>query len=1858
MRIPEAKLSRVVIISDELNGTALALSAPSGDANSDGNLDVGETWTYTASYTVTQADIDAGNDLVNQVSVITTEVPGPTANSATTPLSSTAGLTVEKNQTGGPNPVTAAGDVPEYTITVENTGSQTLTGIIISDELNGTALALSAPSGDANSDGNLDVGETWTYTASYTVTQADIDAGNDLVNQVSVITTEVPGPTANSATTPLSSTAGLTVEKNQTGGPNPVTAAGDVPEYTITVENTGSQTLTGIIISDELNGTALALSAPSGDANSDGNLDVGETWTYTASYTVTQADIDAGNDLVNQVSVITTEVPGPTANSATTPLSSTAGLTVEKNQTSGPNPVTAAGDVPEYTITVENTGSQTLTGIIISDELNGTALALSAPSGDANSDGNLDVGETWTYTASYTVTQADIDAGNDLVNQVSVITTEVPGPTANSATTPLSSTAGLTVKKNQTGGPNPVTAAGDVLEYTITVENTGSQTLTGVIISDELNGTALALSAPSGDANSDGNLDVGETWTYTISYIVTQQDINSENNLLNSAIVTTSEGATGTDNETVTVSRNSELKINKTASPTTYNAVGEEITYNIVVGNTGNVTLSNVSVTDPLTGLSSTIATLAPGGSETLTETYAVTQTDINSGSITNTVSVSGSDPGGETVTGSAEAVVTGSQNAGLSVTKTASPTTYNTVGEEITYTIVVGNTGNVSLSNVSVTDPLTGLSSTIATLAPGGSETLTETYAVTQTDINSGSITNTVSVSGSDPGGETVTGSAEAVVTGSQNAGLSVTKTASPTTYNTVGEEITYTIVVGNTGNVTLSNVSVTDPLTGLSSTIATLAPGGSETLTETYAVTQADINSGSITNTVSVSGSNPGGETVTGSAEAVVTGSQNAGLSVTKTASPTTYNTVGEEITYTIVVGNTGNVSLSNVSVIDPLTGLSSTIATLAPGGSETLTETYAVTQADINSGSITNTVSVSGSDPGGETVTGSAEAVVTGSQNAGLSVTKTASPTTYSNVGDEITYTIVVENTGNVTLTDIEVVDPLTGMNETVGSINPGASRNFSSSYAVTLQDLNERSVSNYVTVSGSYNNTTINDNAVATVTALLPPIANDDSSEDNVSGNSVVVPVLENDILNDGSQALPGLVSVDLNFSAEGIQSELIVVGEGRWNYSTQRGQLTFTPEIGFTADPLPFPYQLTEISTGLKDTAFVKIGYNQGEPFAFNDIITGVAPGDAANINVLVNDKLSDGSQALINLVTLDLDPVLPGVQLEIIVPGEGSWVLNPVTGDVLFTPLTGFTTDPTPLVYSLTEILTGISDNGTIIVGYEEVPPLALDDISYENTPGDTVIVNILENDELSDGTQAMTDWVSIDLNPSLPGVQEELVVSGVGKWNLNSSTAEVTFIPWPGFTGTTEPATYKLTENLTGLSNNAHIIIGYGAEPPFAAEDSSGGFSPGTAAEINILENDRLSDGTSATPQQVNIDLNLTEAGVQSGFVAEGQGSWLYVKENGILSFTPQPGFFDDPTPLTYRLCSVWNPSVCDDADVIIDYDQELTAISIGLVKTGLYNPADTAITYTFEVTNTGNTPVWDIVIVDELIGISNFSIMPDTLNPGASGTTAATYKVTQDDRDRGSVTNTAQALAKTYNGESVEDVSGITVQDDEPTITLLNQVASIAVEKEAVLFSFKAVLNEEVDFRINVTNDGNVILTEVLIEDPLTGFEQNLGQLLPGESVSYLTSYVVQPDDELNGIFENSAVARGTAPDESGVKDSSTVVVEVEQCEMVIPTGFSPNDDGIQDTWRIKCLEKYPDARIEIFNRWGNRVFEMKNYGNSDVHGTSDLWWDGYSSNKGTFGSSRLPAGTYYYILYLQEGREPVNGFIYLNR
>lgn len=126
--------------------------------------------------------------------------------------------------------------------------------------------------------------------------------------------------------------------------------------------------------------------------------------------------------------------------------------------------------------------------------------------------------------------------------------------------------------------------------------------------------------------------------------------------------------------------------------------------------------------------------------------------------------------------------------------------------------------------------------------------------------------------------------------------------------------------------------------------------------------------------------------------------------------------------------------------------------------------------------------------------------------------------------------------------------------------------------------------------------------------------------------------------------------------------------------------------------------------------------------------------------------------------------------------------------------------------------------------------------------------------------------------------------------------------------------------------------------------------------------------------------------------------------------------------------------------------------------------------------------------------------------------------------------------------------------------------------------------------------------------------------------------------------------------SICSTSAPD---VCDQATITITIESnCEMEIPNGFSPNGDGIQDYWRIYCMDKYPEAKVKIYNRWGNLVYEQENFGNESIHGNTDAWWNGYSNNKWSVGNQQLPTGTYFYILDLKDGKTPRTGFVFLNR
>ncbi|MGB4243051.1 MAG: hypothetical protein WBK42_05780 [Dethiobacteria bacterium] len=212
---------------------------------------------------------------------------------------------------------------------------------------------------------------------------------------------------------------------------------------------------------------------------------------------------------------------------------------------------------------------------------------------------------------------------------------------------------------------------------------------------------------------------------------------------------------------------------------------------------------------------------------------------------------------------------------------------------------------------------------------------------------------------------------------------------------------------------------------------------------------------------------------------------------LKVTKSADVESYSAVDQVITYTITVENTGNVTLTDITVTDPTATITggSLIASLAPGETATVTATYTVTQADLDAGGITNTATAS-TVYNDETIADDDSVTILAVASPSLKVEK-SSEGTFKEAGDLITYYVKVTNTGNVTLTGIQVRDDMLGLNETIDSLSPGESRTFTGTYTVKESDL-EGNLVNTASAQAVYKDEVVYDEDSLILTPQEPPL----------------------------------------------------------------------------------------------------------------------------------------------------------------------------------------------------------------------------------------------------------------------------------------------------------------------------------------------------------------------------------------------------------------------------------------------------------------------------------------------------------------------------------------------------------------------------------------------------------------------------------------------------------------------------------------------------------------------------------------------------------------------------------------------
>jgi uncharacterized repeat protein (TIGR01451 family) len=655
-------------------------------------------------------------------------------------------------------------------------------------------------------------------------------------------------------------------------------------------------------------------------------------------------------------------------------------------------------------------------------------------------------------------------------------------------------------------------SAGEIINYTVTVQNQGNQTLTGVDVTDPF---ITNLTLVKDAASEDGKLGVGETWTYTGSHTVTQAEIDASQNILNVATADSDQTAPDTDDASVPVEQKPSLAIDKAILGVaggngngSVDAVNDVISYAVTVSNTGNQTLSQVTVNDPLTGLSITGVTLAPGASQTYLTSYSVTQDDLDGygggdGFIENTATADSLQTNAVSDTEEIELFV----RAALSIDKTLISITngnLNSVadaaGDRLNYSVTVSNLGVLTLTNVSVVDPSTGLDIKGLTLVPGESKVVETSYVITQADLDNNG--------GGGGGGD---GYIDNTATADSDQTLALSDTESTALLRTVGlglekkvtsieggilnqfadsagDIIHYTIRVYNAGTVTLTGVTVTDALTDLAQTIPSLAPGESTTYTADYTLKQADLDdngggNGYLENT-SVADSNEtmpvtDTETVQLLAKPILFVNKSF-VNVTGGNGNNLVDAVGDQLNYQILLANPGNVTLTDVSLVENLTGLTDKGLVLDPGDVKVYNVTYTLTQADLNDngggdGYVDNIVTADSL----ETPTASDTESVPLLRSIGMAFDKEFEGVSGGNnngladfAGDVLNYSFTVTNLGTVTLTNLHVVDDLTKLDQVLATLAPGATQTYTGSYVLQQSDLDSdgggnRQIENYAT-----------------------------------------------------------------------------------------------------------------------------------------------------------------------------------------------------------------------------------------------------------------------------------------------------------------------------------------------------------------------------------------------------------------------------------------------------------------------------------------------------------------------------------------------------------------------------------------------------------------------------------------------------------------------------------------------------------------------------------------------------------------------------------------------------------------------
>jgi uncharacterized repeat protein (TIGR01451 family) len=608
----------------------------------------------------------------------------------------------------------------------------------------------------------------------------------------------------------------------------------DTVEYEIVYTNTGPGVASGVTVTDTVeagssyvansctggtmcSGTATSVSWTLGDVPS------GESRTLTfkalinALFSTPTAEIrntakgnGVGEPQKSSNTTVVTVLANPTSTIAKTARNATTNASGAFTDTTTAKP----GDTIEYRIVYLNTGPGSATNVVISDTIaakqtfvGGSCTPACVTNGPPVTTVSWNLGtvapnDPKTLTFKVTLT-GPFTAGSTPVENTAVVDTTEEPPKDDKTVVTVTANPGSTIAKtarnattNASGAFTDTTTAkpGDVIEYRIVYTNTGDAAATNVVISDTIAAKQTFVASSCTPAcTTNGPPVTTVSWTlasvapndpktFTFKVTLTGPFTAGSTPVENTAVVDTAEEPPKDDKTVVTVTANPSSTIAKTARNATTNPTGaftdtttakpgDVIEYRIVYTNTGDATATNVAISDtlaakqtyvassctpacvtngpPVTSVSWTLASVAPNDPKTftfkvtLTGPFTAGTTPVENTAVVDTTEEPPKDD---------KTVVTVTSTSNLTIAKTPSKTSV-VGGDQVTYTLTYGNTGNGTATDVTITDDLPSGTSYVG--CTGGTSCSNNNGTVTWTigsvaAAGGGTVTLTVQISGS----------------------------------------------------------------------------------------------------------------------------------------------------------------------------------------------------------------------------------------------------------------------------------------------------------------------------------------------------------------------------------------------------------------------------------------------------------------------------------------------------------------------------------------------------------------------------------------------------------------------------------------------------------------------------------------------------------------------------------------------------------------------------------------------------------------------------------------------------------------------------------------------------------------------------------------------------------------------------------------------------------------------------------------------------------------------------------------------------------------------------------------------------